>query len=80
MVARVVIGSAIVSALEALDLEFPKVDAASLEEFKQVRKALLAEDRRVAVKKVAVKKVAAKQGSAKQVSAKKVSAKTAKGE
>jgi PPK2 family polyphosphate:nucleotide phosphotransferase len=73
--ARVVIGSAIVSALEALDLEFPKVDAASLEEFKEVRKALLAEDKKVAVKKAAVKKVAAK-----QVSAKQVSAKTAKGE
>jgi PPK2 family polyphosphate:nucleotide phosphotransferase len=78
--ARVVIGSAIVSALEALDLEFPKVDVASLEEFKEVRKALLAEDKKVAVKKAAVKKVAAKQVSAKQVSAKKVSAKTAKGE
>jgi PPK2 family polyphosphate:nucleotide phosphotransferase len=41
--ARVVIGSAIVSALEKLDLKFPKADKASLEEFKQVRKALLAE-------------------------------------
>jgi PPK2 family polyphosphate:nucleotide phosphotransferase len=41
--ARVVIGSTIVSALEKLDLKFPKVDPASLEEFKQVRKALLAE-------------------------------------
>jgi PPK2 family polyphosphate:nucleotide phosphotransferase len=68
--ARVVIGSAIVSALEALDLEFPKVDAASLEEFKQVRKALLAEDKKVAVKKTAVKKVAAKQAPAKKVPAK----------
>jgi PPK2 family polyphosphate:nucleotide phosphotransferase len=38
--ARVVIGSAIVSALEKLDLKFPKADKASLEEFKQVRKAL----------------------------------------
>jgi PPK2 family polyphosphate:nucleotide phosphotransferase len=38
--ARVVIGSAIVSALEALDLHFPRADKASLEEFKQVRKAL----------------------------------------
>jgi PPK2 family polyphosphate:nucleotide phosphotransferase len=66
--ARAVIGSAIVSALEALDLEFPKVDAASLEEFKQVRKALLAEDKQVAVKKAAVNKVAAKQAAAKQVS------------
>jgi PPK2 family polyphosphate:nucleotide phosphotransferase len=38
--ARVVIGSAIVSALDALDLHFPRVDKASLEEFKQVREAL----------------------------------------
>jgi PPK2 family polyphosphate:nucleotide phosphotransferase len=38
--ARVVIGSAIVSALEALDLHFPHADKASLQEFKQVRKAL----------------------------------------
>jgi PPK2 family polyphosphate:nucleotide phosphotransferase len=41
--ARVVIGSTIVSALEALDLKFPKADKASLEEFKLVRKALLEE-------------------------------------
>jgi PPK2 family polyphosphate:nucleotide phosphotransferase len=54
--ARVVIGSAIVSALDGLDLKFPKVDAASLEEFKQVRKALENEDKRPAVvKKVVVK-------------------------
>src|SRR6266478_6899923 len=41
--ARVVIGSTIVSALEKLDLKFPKVDKGSLEEFKEVRKALLEE-------------------------------------
>src|SRR5712672_3759837 len=41
--ARVVIGSAIVSALETLDLKFPKADKASLQEFKKVRKALLEE-------------------------------------
>src|SRR5216684_693178 len=41
--ARVVIGSAIVSALETLDLKFPKADKASLEEFKKVRQALLEE-------------------------------------
>ena len=41
--ARVVIGSAIVTALEKLDLKFPRADKASLQEFKQVRKALLAE-------------------------------------
>jgi PPK2 family polyphosphate:nucleotide phosphotransferase len=49
--ARVVIGSAIVSALDKLDLKFPKVDEASLQEFKQVRKALLAEGKGSAVKK-----------------------------
>jgi polyphosphate kinase 2 (PPK2 family) len=38
--ARVVIGSVIVSTLEGLDLKFPKVDAAALAEFKQVRTAL----------------------------------------
>src|SRR6202048_4350929 len=41
--ARVVIGSAIVSALETLNLHFPRVDKASLQEFKEVRKALLAQ-------------------------------------
>jgi len=41
--ARVVIGSTIVGALEKLDLKFPKADRASLEEFAQVRKALLEE-------------------------------------
>jgi PPK2 family polyphosphate:nucleotide phosphotransferase len=38
--ARVVIGSAIVSALESLDLHFPRADKASLREFEDVRKAL----------------------------------------
>jgi PPK2 family polyphosphate:nucleotide phosphotransferase len=41
--ARVVIGSAIVSALETLDLHFPRADKASLQEFKQVRRALESE-------------------------------------
>src|SRR3954449_2693215 len=41
--ARVVIGSAIVSALENLDLQFPRADKESLQEFKQVRKALESE-------------------------------------
>src|SRR6201984_1983978 len=36
--ARVVIGSAIVSALESLDLHFPRADKASLREFRGVRK------------------------------------------
>jgi polyphosphate kinase 2 (PPK2 family) len=38
--ARVVIGSAIVSTLETLNLRFPRADEASLEEFKNVREAL----------------------------------------
>jgi PPK2 family polyphosphate:nucleotide phosphotransferase len=53
--ARLVIGSAIVSALDKLDLKFPKVDQASLQEFKQVRKALLAEGKGSAVKNNAKK-------------------------
>ncbi len=43
--ARVVIGSAIVSALDRLDLHFPKSDKADRSEFKQVREALLAEEK-----------------------------------
>jgi PPK2 family polyphosphate:nucleotide phosphotransferase len=53
--ARVVIGSTIVSALEKLDLQFPKVEKAELDEFKQVRKALLEEGKGSAVKKTAGK-------------------------
>jgi PPK2 family polyphosphate:nucleotide phosphotransferase len=54
--ARVVIGSAIVSALDGLDLKFPKVDTAMLEEFRLVRKALEDEDKKPAVVKKAVAK------------------------
>jgi len=54
--ARVVIGSAIVSALEKLDLQFPRVDAASLQEFRKVREALQNEGKGGAKKKVAPKK------------------------
>ena len=43
--ARVVIGSTIVAALDRLDLHFPKVDKADRSEFKQVRQALLDEDK-----------------------------------
>ncbi len=43
--ARVVIGSAIVSALDKLGLHFPDVEKADRSEFKQVREALLAEGR-----------------------------------
>jgi polyphosphate kinase 2 (PPK2 family) len=53
--ARVVIGSAIVAALDRLDLKFPRVDAASLQEFKRVRQALEQESKGRA-KKVAPKK------------------------
>jgi polyphosphate kinase 2 (PPK2 family) len=38
--ARVVIGSTIVAALDSLNLRFPRVDKASLEEFAKVREAL----------------------------------------
>jgi PPK2 family polyphosphate:nucleotide phosphotransferase len=53
--ARVVIGSTIVSALDKLDLHFPKVDDASLQEFKKVREALENEGKGGAAKKVVAK-------------------------
>jgi PPK2 family polyphosphate:nucleotide phosphotransferase len=58
--ARVVIGSAIVSTLESLNLRFPRTDKASLQEFKQVREALQAEGKARAAKKVAARKQANK--------------------
>jgi PPK2 family polyphosphate:nucleotide phosphotransferase len=58
--ARVVIGSAIVSALEKLDLKFPQVDRADLSEFKQVRKALENEGKGSAVRKGVAGKAANK--------------------
>ncbi len=51
--ARVVIGSAIVSALESLDLHFPRADKASLREFKQVRAALEHEGKKRGTKRTA---------------------------
>ena len=48
--ARVVVGSAIVKALDALDLKFPRADKASVKEFAKVRKALEAEGKRGAKK------------------------------
>jgi PPK2 family polyphosphate:nucleotide phosphotransferase len=55
--ARVVIGSTIVSALEALDLHFPRADKASLPELRRVREALENEGSKAGtVKKVAAKK------------------------
>jgi PPK2 family polyphosphate:nucleotide phosphotransferase len=44
--ARVVIGSVIISALENLNLRFPRADRASLEEFATVRKALESEGKK----------------------------------
>ena len=57
--ARVVVGSAIVKALDALDLKFPRADKASVKEFAKVRKALEAEGKRGA-KKLVRKKAGAK--------------------
>jgi PPK2 family polyphosphate:nucleotide phosphotransferase len=50
--ARVVVGSTIVKALDALDLKFPRADKGSLKEFAKVRKALEAEAKRGAKKPV----------------------------
>jgi PPK2 family polyphosphate:nucleotide phosphotransferase len=58
--ARVVIGSAIVTALDTLNLRFPRADKASLQEFKQVRQALLGEAKGRSMKKLAAGKVADK--------------------
>jgi PPK2 family polyphosphate:nucleotide phosphotransferase len=58
--ARVVIGSTIVTALEKLDLKFPRVDSAERSEFKQIRKALEDEDKASAVKQPVAAKAAAK--------------------
>ncbi len=60
--ARVVIGSTIVSALETLDLHFPRADKAALQEFKQVREALESEGKGRAKKKVRAAKQAKKHG------------------
>jgi PPK2 family polyphosphate:nucleotide phosphotransferase len=58
--ARVVIGSAIVSTLETLNLRFPRTDKASLQEFKRVREALEHEGKGSAVTKATPGKVAKK--------------------
>jgi PPK2 family polyphosphate:nucleotide phosphotransferase len=57
---RVVIGSAIVSALEGLNLRFPRADKASLQEFEQVREALENEGKGRAKKKATAGKAANK--------------------
>ena len=51
--ARLVVAAAMIDALEALDLEYPKVEGKALEELQQVRAALVAEERgdRTAAKK-----------------------------
>jgi PPK2 family polyphosphate:nucleotide phosphotransferase len=54
--ARVVIGSTIVSVLDKLDLHYPKVNAATLQEFKKVREALENEGKGGAVTKKVVAK------------------------
>jgi PPK2 family polyphosphate:nucleotide phosphotransferase len=61
---RVVIGSAIVTALDKLDLKFPKADKASLQEFKAVRIAL--ENEGKGAKKIAVKRRSEKVAAEKQ--------------
>jgi len=61
--ARVVIGSAIVSTLESLNLRFPRADKASLQEFDQVRAALEHEGKGRGKKAAKVAKRAAKGGS-----------------
>jgi PPK2 family polyphosphate:nucleotide phosphotransferase len=58
--ARVVIGSTIVRALDGLNLRFPRVDKASIEEFKEVRKALENEGKDGGRKAAQIAKAAAK--------------------
>jgi PPK2 family polyphosphate:nucleotide phosphotransferase len=60
--ARVVIGSTIVSALDTLNLRFPRADKAALPEFEQVRKALEQEGKRGTKTAAKVAKRAAKAG------------------
>ncbi|MET0970457.1 MAG: polyphosphate kinase 2 family protein [Tardiphaga sp.] len=59
---RVVIGSAIVDALEKLDLAFPEVNGDALKEFKMVREALEKEGGEGEVEEPVVKKKVAKKG------------------
>jgi PPK2 family polyphosphate:nucleotide phosphotransferase len=60
--ARVVIGSTIVSALDTLNLRFPRADKAALPELQEVRKALEHEGSRRTKKAAKVAKRAAKAG------------------
>ncbi len=56
------IGSAIVSTLETLNLRFPRTDKASIQEFRQVREALLAEGKGATRKAAKVARRVAKGG------------------
>jgi hypothetical protein len=56
--ARVVIGSTIVRALDQLNLQFPRVDKTSLEEFKEIGKALENEGKGGARKLASIAKAA----------------------
>jgi PPK2 family polyphosphate:nucleotide phosphotransferase len=60
--ARVVIGSTIVSALDTLNLRFPRAEKAALQEFKEVRTALEHEGKRGTKRAAKVAKPAAKAG------------------
>ena len=60
--ARVVIGSAIVSTLETLNLRFPRADKASSQEFEQLREALESEGKGRAKRVARVMKQVAKSG------------------
>lgn len=75
-IARVVIGSTIVDAMERLALEFPKVDKGSLREFDRVREALEQEAPKRAVK---APKPAAGKGQSLVAKPKKVPAKGKQG-
>jgi PPK2 family polyphosphate:nucleotide phosphotransferase len=65
--ARVVIGSAIVGALEELNLRFPRVDKDSLEEFAKVREALENEGKSATRTKAKAKTIAKAKGAARVV-------------
>ncbi len=73
--ARAVIGSTIVNALEKLDLQFPKVNAATLDEFKKVRVALANEGESAVRKQASGGQAAAGKIPAKKQPAKKQTAK-----
>jgi PPK2 family polyphosphate:nucleotide phosphotransferase len=75
--ARVVIGSAIVSALEALNLQFPRAGKASLQEFGEVRKALESEGKNETSKSKTSSKTSKSKKSKRPAPAAKAAAKSA---